>query len=153
MASREKPLDKEMAIFVRAHLGKHVFAPFTGTDARAWSAWCHLLRLYGSTEDVKAIDALRSTLECAQRKECIWEVFVQTIPGVLDWGYVKRLWPAIIDPIPPTMWPRDLTFTPSGPMQDGEVDTIGRRAALVSMCAIEAGAGGSPLRRHGLGWS
>ena len=50
MAAREKPLEKEMAYFVRAHLGKGVFAPFTGTDYAAWKAWCHLIALYGTAQ-------------------------------------------------------------------------------------------------------
>lgn len=150
MAAREKPLEKEMAYFVRAHLGRGVFAPFTGTDYRAWNAWCHLLRLYGVSGDTKAIDALRATLECAQRKECIWEVFVQTIPGALDWGYVKEIWPRIVDAIPPTGWPLDLG---SSGFRLTEGGVLNRHATVMQMPALERGEGGTPVRRHGLGWS
>ncbi len=132
----EKPLHKEMAKFVEAHLGKGIFAPFTSTDFAAWRAWCELLRLYGSTRDTKAIDALRATLECAQRKECIWQVFVQTIPGALDWDFVKVLWPRIVGPILPTMRPREL--------EQPEFAEV--------MYAVERGEGNTIYRKHGAGW-
>lgn len=143
MASREKPLEKEMAIFVKAHMGKGIFAPFTGTDYAAWKAWCHLIALYGRSGDVVAIDALRSTLRCAQRKECIWEVFVQSIPGVLDWSDVKDLWPKIVEPIVPGEWPRERLAR----SEIGE----GNDHLPKWMCAVERGTGGEIYRKHGLG--
>lgn len=152
MASREKPLEKEMAYFVRAHLGKGVFAPFTGTDYRAWSAWCHLLRLYGSSGDI-AIPALRETLKCAQRKTCIWEVFVQTIPGALDWGYVKQMWPRIVEPLMPHEWPRDIDTEWDIKCDEGD-KIVHRKAAVSSLYATEKpDVPGIPVRRYGLGWS
>ena len=155
MASREKPLEKEMAIFVKAHLGKNVFAPFTGTDYRAWNAWCHLLRLYGVSEDPRAISAMRETLRCAQRKEWIWEVFVQTIPGALDWGYVKRMWPKIVEGMMPHELPRDLSYHVAAEESDlpAEFQVASRLAAVMSFAAVETGEGGQVYRRHGLGWS
>lgn len=137
MSAREKPLEKEMAYFVRAHLGRGVFAPFTGTDYRAWNAWCHLLRLYGVSGDIKAIDAMRATLECAQKREYIWEIFIQTIPGVLDWGYVREIWPKIVNGIAPTMWPLGMDQDPGNHPE--------------FMCAVARGEGGQIVRKYGLG--
>lgn len=37
--------------FVTAHLGRDAFAPFTGTDGRAWSAYVYLLELWGTQHD------------------------------------------------------------------------------------------------------
>lgn len=151
MASREKPLEKEMAIFVNGHLGKGIFAPFTGTDYAAWKAWCHLLRLWGSTHEAAALDALRATLRCAQKKCCIWEVFVQTIPGALDWGYVKTLWPQIVEPLSPWEWPRDLDTTFGLKAED---DDAVRKGAVKSFFAVDKpDEPGLPVRRYGLGWS
>lgn len=153
MAAREKPLEKEMAIFVKAHMGKGIFAPFTGTDYAAWKAWCHLLRLWGSTHDPMAIEALRATLRCAQKKCCIWEVFVQTIPGALDWGYVKTLWPQIVDAIAPWDWPRDLDQSWNLKSDDGDL-MVHRKAALMSFFAVDKpDEPGLPVRRYGMGWS
>ena len=135
----EKPLEKEMAYFVEAHLGKGIFAPFTGTDYAAWKAWCHLLRLYGVGRDAKALDALRATLECAQRKLCIWEVFIQTIPGALDWGFVKEMWPKITAGIVPSMLPWH------------EREQLTHEQVEV-MFAVEGGPGGTIHTKHGLGW-
>lgn len=95
MAS-EKPLYKEMMVFVKHHLAdKHAFAPFTGQDWPAWMAFCYLLRCYGAGGGLSAIDAMRQTLFCAQHTEPVMQIFVQTIPGALDWGHVKELWPEI----------------------------------------------------------
>lgn len=145
----EKPLEKEMAYFVEAHLGKGIFAPFTGTDYAAWKAWCHLLRLYGVCRDPKAmielssyipaVDALRATLGCAQRKLCVWDVFIQTIPGVLDWGFVKEMWPQITEGIVPSMLP----------WHDREQLTHDQ---VAGMFAVERGRGDSIHAKHGLGW-
>lgn len=151
MAAREKPLEKEMAVFVKAHLGRDAFAAFTGTDYRAWSAWCHLLRLWGSSQQPSALNAMRETLRCAQRKSWIWQVFVQTIPGALDWGYVKRMWPEIVEPLEPYEWPRDLAVT-CGLKEDD--DNAVRRGALKSFFATDKpDTPGIPVRRYGLGWS
>ncbi|MGH7282945.1 MAG: hypothetical protein ACRELY_15585, partial [Polyangiaceae bacterium] len=82
--------------FVQAHLGRNAFAPFTGTDARAWHAFVYLLELWGVSRDPHAVGAMKMTLACAQTK--VMDIFIQTIPGVLDWGHVRELW-ADIAPI------------------------------------------------------
>jgi len=80
--------------FVRAHLGRNAFAPLTGTDWRAWKAFVYLLELWGVSRDSRAVDAMRSTLACAQLS--VLDIFIQTIPGVLDWYDVRQLWPSIV---------------------------------------------------------
>lgn len=97
MTRREKPLHEQMQTFCRWHLGKGCFAPFTGGDWPAWQAFCYLLRSYTNGGGVHAIAALKATLACAQHTEAVLRVFVQTIPGAIDWGDVARLWPTIAD--------------------------------------------------------
>lgn len=149
MSAREKPLDKRMAQFVEAHLGRGIFAPFTGTDYRAWRAWCHLLELYGVAADPMAVEAMRATLVCAQRKRCIWEVFVQTIPGVLDWNYVTDLWPRVVAAIPPNSIPRDIDPAAVQFMyavdraDDGTCRRYGARSTVVGSLEVVGGSTGS----------
>jgi hypothetical protein len=82
--------------FVHAHLGRGAFAPLTGTDWRAWRAFVHLVELWGVSRDPNALAAMRSCLACAQGEhEDVMQVFVQTIPAMLDWSDHDRLWPAI----------------------------------------------------------
>jgi hypothetical protein len=91
-----KPPSKIASEFCRAHLGRHAFAPLTGTDWRAWHAFVHLLELWGVSRDPRALDAMRSTIACAQtRHEDVMQIFVQTIPAMLDWSDVAALWPKI----------------------------------------------------------
>lgn len=91
-----KPPPKIAQEFVRAHLGRHAFAPLTGTDWRAWNAFVYLLELWGVSRDPHALDAMRATLACAQtRHEDVMQVFVQTIPAMLDWCHVAEIWPTI----------------------------------------------------------
>lgn len=88
--------DKRAAGFVRAHLGARAFEAFTGTDFPAWQAFCHLLELYGREPTDLAIVALASCLALAQATDGVLLPFVQSIAGVLDWGYVRQLWPRIV---------------------------------------------------------
>lgn len=97
MSRLEKPLHEQMQTFCRYHLGKSCFAPFTGGDWPAWMAFCYLLRPYSNGGGANAIDALRATLACAQHTKPVLVVFLQTIPGALDWGYIQKLWPVIAD--------------------------------------------------------
>jgi len=93
-----KPRYKDAAIFITAHLGKGVFAPFTGTDYPAWRAFVYLCELYGVTgPNDHVLAAMRQTLLAAQDKEAIRAVFRQTIPAILDWGHVDQIWPVIAD--------------------------------------------------------
>jgi hypothetical protein len=98
MATKHNPIT-EARQFVRAHLGRDAFAPFTGTDHRAWPAFVYLLTLYGSTRSQAAVAALRETYACTLRgygeQPDIAEVFRQTIPAMLDWSDVRVLWPQI----------------------------------------------------------
>lgn len=94
--AREAIPHKEAITFCKWHLGKGCFAPFTGGDWPAWIAFCYLLRAYGAGCGYGRGDrfvAMRATIMLAQRS--VWPVFVQTIPAMLDWGYVEEIWPQL----------------------------------------------------------
>lgn len=91
--TKPKPSTTVAQDFVRAHLGRGAFAPLTGTDWRAWSAFVYLLELYGVSRDPRSVDAMRATLACAQAS--VMDIFIQTIPAILDWYNVAELWPQI----------------------------------------------------------
>lgn len=97
MASKPKPAHQQAMVFVKYHLGdKHCFAPFTGQDWPAWIAFCYLLQCWGSGGGHAAIRALRETLCCAQAKTDVMQIFVQTIPAMLDWGHVEEIWSQLL---------------------------------------------------------
>src|SRR3990172_7053416 len=95
----EKPLTKEIAVFVKHHLADaHAFAPFTGQDHSAWAAFLYACQLYGrsdATGQANAIIAMRACIDAAQQKPCVQAVFKKSIPGVLDWGFEHRIWSQI----------------------------------------------------------
>lgn len=83
--------------FVRAHAqDKWAFAPFTGTDSRAWNSFVYALELYSVSRDPRAIVALRALYATAQQGSHIAAVFRLAIAGVLDWGDVDPLWARIV---------------------------------------------------------
>lgn len=88
-----KPMTTVAKQFVTAHLGRDAFAPFTGTDGRAWSAYVYLLELWGVSRDPRSVVAMRECIACAQPSTM--DIFIQTIPAVLDWCHVRELWPRI----------------------------------------------------------
>ena len=93
---RPKTSEKIASEFIRAHLGRGAFAPLTGTDWRAWRAFVHLVELWGVSRDVRCLDAMRATVACAQTRNVdVMQVFVQTIPAMLDWCDVAVLWPRV----------------------------------------------------------
>jgi hypothetical protein len=100
--SREKPLAKEVAYFVKHHLAdKHLFAPFTGQDYSAWEAFIHTLRLYGRSDTAGrelAIEAMRALVRASQQKDDVLAVFKQSIPACLDWSDEPKLWLQIAPP-------------------------------------------------------
>lgn len=96
--ARETIPHKDAIYFCKFHLGKRCFAPFTGGDWPAWIAFCYLLRAYAAGCGYGRGDrftALRATVHLAQPK--VWPVFVQTIPAMLDWGFVAEIWPQLVD--------------------------------------------------------
>jgi len=95
MSARQKPLHQEIAKFVEFHLGKGCFAPMTGQDFPAWRAFVYLIECHAHGGGSRTIQALRATVRCAQQNERVLRCFVQAIPGVMDWGDVRRLWPQI----------------------------------------------------------
>jgi hypothetical protein len=95
-APKPRSADKIASEFIRAHLGRNAFAPLTGTDWRAWRAFVHLVELWGVSHDPRALEAMRSCIACAQtRHEDVMQIFVQTIPAMLDWCDVAILWPKV----------------------------------------------------------
>jgi hypothetical protein len=97
--SRATPLHKDAQKFCRYHIGKDCFAPFTGQDSPAWTAFVYLLECYSHGGGDEAITAMRATIRCAQLRWSVLSVFVQAIPAVMDWGDVARLWPRLVEPI------------------------------------------------------
>ena len=97
---RQQTAPQIAAAFVRGHLGRGCFAPLTGTDTRAWYAFCYLLELYGASRSTPSFEALKACYRCTLRGGTheqlnVAEVFRQTIPALLDWSDVGRLWPHI----------------------------------------------------------
>lgn len=96
MSSKPTPSTTIARQFIRAHLGRGAFAPLTGTDWRAWHAFVYLVELWGVSHDPRAIAAMAQCLSCAQTwHEDVMQVFVQTIPAMLDWSDADVLWPQI----------------------------------------------------------
>lgn len=93
---KPKPATTVASQFVHAHLGKSAFAPLTGTDWRAWHAFVYLLELYRVSRDPRSVLAMKATLHCAQAS--VMDIFIQTIPAMLDWSDVRTLWPLIAHP-------------------------------------------------------
>jgi hypothetical protein len=99
MARRQpdNPL-KDATAFCKHHLGRDCFAPFTGQDYSAWKAFVYLVELYGRGDmngQAAALEAMAATLCGAQNLEHIHQIFVQTIPAILDWGDAAKIWPKI----------------------------------------------------------
>ena len=97
MARTKKPtpLLEEVATFVRVHLGRDAFAPFTGTDAKAWHVFVHAVALLNHDQR-SALTAMRAAVMAAQHWHVgVMQVFVQSIPAVLDWSDGARYWPQV----------------------------------------------------------
>lgn len=87
--------------FCKHYLGRDCFAPFTGQDYSAWAAFCYLVECYGRGDTEgreRSIAAMREVLLAAQTKGCVMQVFLQSIPAVLDWSDGPRIWEQIAPP-------------------------------------------------------
>ena len=96
---KEKPASKAAQEFCRAYLGRDCFAPFTGQDYSGWHAFVYLVEMWGRGDSAgreAAIVAMRAVLSGVQNKECIHQVFCQTIPALLDWCHVAQIWPQLL---------------------------------------------------------
>lgn len=85
----------DVSKFCQHHLGKGCFAPFTGQDASAWAAFVYAVEMYGRGDEAgrhAAIAAMGSLLNGAQAKADVHQVFLQSIPAVLDWIDGPRIW-------------------------------------------------------------
>lgn len=81
--------------FLRHWLGRDCFAPFTGQDFAAWSAFVYACELYGRTDDrPSCIAAMRALVKSAQPK-CDG-MFLWTIPAILDWSHADEVWPQLV---------------------------------------------------------
>jgi hypothetical protein len=99
MSSKDKPAHKVAQEFCRAYLGRDCFAPFTGQDGSGWNAFVYLVEMWGRADYTgreAVIVAMRAVLSGVQNKECIHQVFCQTIPALLDWCHVAEIWPQLI---------------------------------------------------------
>jgi hypothetical protein len=80
--------------FLRHYHGRDCFAPFTGQDFAAWSAFVYACELYGRTDNrAMCIAAMEALVNSAQPK-CA-ELFLWTIPAILDWSHADEVWPLI----------------------------------------------------------
>jgi hypothetical protein len=98
MASKDKTAVQAAKEFCKAWLGKYCFGPFTGQDWSAWHAFVYAVELYGRGDaDGRrgAIVAMRALLASAQRGATIEQIFIQTIPAILDWSHVNEIWPQL----------------------------------------------------------
>lgn len=108
----EPPLHKRIRTFVEYHLGsgRSTFAPFTGQDRAAWTAFVYLLEIYAYGDDVgrkSALVAMGAVLVAAQPK--VLDAFKKAIPGVLDWCNEGQIWTEIAP----------LATAPTGYQRDG----------------------------------
>ena len=90
---------KNARVFCHAYLGRDCFAPFTGQDTSGWHAFVYLVEMWGRSDLAGregAIVAMRAVLSGVQNKECVHQVFCQTIPAVLDWCHVAEVWPQLL---------------------------------------------------------
>lgn len=62
----------------------------------------YLLQCFAHGGGDEAIAAMRATVQCAQSTHAVLRVFVQAIPGVMDWQDVARVWPKISPPNSPS---------------------------------------------------
>ena len=105
--SRDKPTYKVAQEFCRAYLGRDCFAPFTGQDASGWHAFTYLVEMWGRSDYTGregAIVAMRAVLSGVQNKECVHQVFCQTIPALLDWCHVAEIWPQLLQGAPGSVY-------------------------------------------------
>ncbi len=99
MSRNEKPTYKQAIAFVRGHVGKHAFAPFTGQDWSAWIAFVYLVEMYARGDvngRTAALAGMRAILMGGcQSAEHIHQLFVQAIPAVMDWCHADEIWPRV----------------------------------------------------------
>lgn len=96
--SREKPHCQDAMAWLRTRHGREALAPLTGQDARALTAFAHLLTLYAVSDDAgrdAALVAMAATATAMQPK-CRW-LAQSVIPWALDWSDEAPLWAAIAE--------------------------------------------------------
>ena len=82
--------------FLRHHIGRECFAPFTGQDFSAWSSFVYACELYGRADisgRMSCVIAMRALVEASQPS--VRYAFVWTIPAILDWSHAREIWPTV----------------------------------------------------------
>lgn len=98
----EKPCCQAARPWLRGRLTKvtgdrYPLAPLTGQDARALSAFVHLLELYACSDDVGRRSALLALHHAVMAMQgSTRHIAKAAIPYVLDWSDEDRLWPEIL---------------------------------------------------------
>ena len=93
--AKKPDLIKDTLWFVKWHLGGGSFAPHTGQDWPAWCAFVHLMQCWTHGGAGDALNAMHSTLLCAQPTKAVLRTFVQVIPALGEWSHVAQIWPVI----------------------------------------------------------
>jgi hypothetical protein len=95
--AKEKPFCESAQRWVVERLkDRAAFAPMTGQDSRAFTAFVHLVELYSvsdSTGRRSAIEAMTHTLRAMQASTR--HLAKAAIPHVLDWADEDRIWQQI----------------------------------------------------------
>lgn len=89
----QKPVCRDVQAYLKFHLGKNWSAPLTGTDWRAFAAFCHLVDLWCTTESPHAEEAMRQTLKVCQSS--VLPIFYHAAAGITMESTAERLWPRI----------------------------------------------------------
>jgi len=72
---------------------KSALAPLTGQDARALSAFLHLVRLWGSSDEDGCRNALLAMAYTVKAMQPSTRHLAKAgIPHVLDWGHEEEIW-------------------------------------------------------------
>jgi hypothetical protein len=101
MAAKEKPVCQSGPKWIGNRLAretgnKSALAPLTGQDARALSAFLHLVRLWGACDEPAephVVAALYHTVQAMQPSTR--HLAKAGIPHVLDWSHEEQIWLAI----------------------------------------------------------
>lgn len=101
MSAKEKPCCQTGPTWIRDRVlretgEKGALAPLTGQDARALSAFLHLVSLWGSSDGDgrrTAVAAMYHTVQAMQPKTR--HLAKAGIPHVLDWSHEEDIWSAI----------------------------------------------------------
>lgn len=98
---REKPFCQTGPKWIRDRVlretgNKYGLAPLTGQDARALSAFFHLVALYGNSDEDGRDHALHAMSHAVQAMQPSTRHLAKAgIPHVLDWSHEEEIWRAM----------------------------------------------------------